>query len=186
MNTRKIFFSDLWPMRTIDGVDGRKILPFYATRQCLSNFFLVEFKFEGEDFHSVEQAFAYAKAKHFKDEEAVEKILAERNPKNCKQLGRAVENFDKAAWDRVSYDVMLRVLRAKFSQHSALREFLVQTGDALIVEASANDRRWGCGMGATDPNLADPSKYPGENRLGRALMEIREDFRTAYGTFASS
>jgi len=53
---------------------------------------------------------------------------------------------------------------------SELRELLLGTGHRELVEASPFDHYWGCG--------ADGS---GQNRLGRLLMKIREEFRSTTG-----
>jgi ribA/ribD-fused uncharacterized protein len=69
---------------------------------------------------------------------------------------------------------MVEVLTAKFSQHPGLKEFLLSTGDAILVEAAPRDRRWGIGMGENNPNIKDPKLWRGTNLLGKALMEVRE------------
>jgi len=63
---------------------------------------------------------------------------------------------------------------AKFSQHADLKEFLLNTGDRVIVEASPYDRIWGIGMATTDANAENPARWKGLNLLGFALMEVRE------------
>ncbi|KAI6241879.1 NADAR family protein [Aphelenchoides fujianensis] len=170
MNTSTIQPSDLQMPKVVEAADGRKILPFYTARYCFSNHFPVDFQYDGHDFHTSEQAFIF---------------WPKWDPRACKSLGRAVRNFDEAVWTRVSYDTMLSVLRAKFSQHAALRNFLTNTVDALIVEAAPRDRIWGIGMGENNPQVADPSKHRGRNLLGKALMEIREEFRVADGMVKS-
>lgn len=43
------------------------------------------------------------------------------------------------------------------------------------MEASPRDRKWGIGMGASNPKAKDPSQWRGKNLLGNILTEIRED-----------
>lgn len=50
---------------------------------------------------------------------------------------------------------------------------LLQTGNALLVEASPYDRVWG--IGTTSLN---PKDFRGENLLGKALMQIRDLFNS--------
>lgn len=47
----------------------------------------------------------YRKAEQFNDSQSKQQLLKETDPKVCKGIGRAVKNFDKAVWDRISYDV---------------------------------------------------------------------------------
>ena len=51
----------------------------------------------------------------------------------------------------------------KAMQHEEMREALLKTGDALIVEKAITDDYWGYGP---DGN--------GKNMLGHVLMEVRE------------
>lgn len=63
---------------------------------------------------------------------------------------------------------------ATFGQNPDLRDFLLGTGDRLIVEASPMDQVWGIGLRATDARARDPRQWRGLNLLGFALMEARK------------
>jgi N-glycosidase YbiA len=73
----------------------------------------------------------------------------------------------RPGWSRLRYPWMLTCLRAKFMQHADLRELLLATGDAQIVESGRIDddagRRWGIVNGR------------GQNYLGRMLMRVRAE-----------
>jgi ribA/ribD-fused uncharacterized protein len=71
-------------------------------------------------------------------------------------------------WPEVKLDVMRRADFAKFTQHENLRQMLLATGDAEIVEDSPHDPFWGVG-----PN------GQGSNWTGRVLMEIRSQVSPA-------
>jgi len=62
---------------------------------------------------------------------------------------------------------------AKFSQHPELGQFLLATGERVLVEASPQDRVWGVGLTADDERAASPRTWRGLNLLGFALMEVR-------------
>ncbi len=68
--------------------------------------------------------------------------------------------------------------QGKFSQNLALRRFLLQTGDRILVEASPADPLWGIGLAEDHPDASSPHKWPGLNLLGFALMAVREDLRS--------
>lgn len=63
---------------------------------------------------------------------------------------------------------------SKFSQNQTLKDYLLSTDDAILVEVSPYDKIWGIGMRENNPNIANPKKWNGENKLGKALMEVRE------------
>lgn len=65
----------------------------------------------------------------------------------------------------------------KFSQNEKLKEFLLSTDNKIIVEASPYDAIWGIGMLETDRDAQNPLLWKGENLLGFALMEVRNELR---------
>ena len=65
----------------------------------------------------------------------------------------------------------------KFSQNRDLREFLLSTGDCVLVEASPYDNIWGIRLSASSSEAQDPMKWRGQNLLGFALMEVRDELR---------
>ena len=75
--------------------------------------------------------------------------------------------------------MLFRVLRAKFEQNLALREQLLATGDALIIEAALWDVYWGAGVHLADrKRLSDRPAWSGENNLGYSLSLLRDLIRT--------
>ncbi|MFR1478973.1 MAG: NADAR family protein [Hydrogeniiclostridium mannosilyticum] len=84
-----------------------------------------------------------AKAELFGDQEIREQILNCNDPKQIKALGRMVRGFDQNVWDRFKYPIVLSGNRCKFSQNRDLQEFLLSTGDSVLVEASPYDNIWG-------------------------------------------
>ncbi|KAH7698297.1 hypothetical protein AAVH_34613 [Aphelenchoides avenae] len=68
----------------------------------------------------------------------------------------------------------------KFQQNAALREELFKTIGAYLVEASEHSRIWGIGLAIDYPQIADPKKWRGLNKLGRVLMEVRDVLARQY------
>lgn len=151
------------------------MIAFYGKNSPYSNFYYVEFEYKGYKVTSSEQAFMLEKALLF-DKSMVKAILATDDPRAIKKLGRKVKNFDEKKWNKVRYDIMVDILLAKFSTEP-LKAQLLSTGDELMVEASPNDKIWGAGLVIGDARLNYPHYYPGQNLLGKALMEAREWLR---------
>ena len=92
-------------------------------------------------------------------------------------LGRRVRGFDEPTWVQHRWSIVTQASVAKFGQRPELRDFLVGTGERILVEASPTDRIWGIGLAATDERTADPARWQGLNLLGFALMAAREQLR---------
>ena len=116
----------------------------------------------------------HQKAILFNDNEHGQQIMNETNPKRIKSLGRKVQNFDDEIWTAKARDVIYQGNLAKFSQNESLKEELLQTGDAIIAEASPYDRRYGIGLGKSDRRALDPAQWRGKNWLGEAIMKVRD------------
>lgn len=86
-----------------------------------SNFARTEYvSHDGIIFCCSEQEFMYRKAIHFNDIETSEKILAARDPKEIKALGRQVKNFIEDEWTRVCRDYMFRACFPNFRKWQRL------------------------------------------------------------------
>ena len=90
------------------------------------------------------------KGKAFEDNETLEKIMKSKHPKQIKNLGRQVKNFDEYLWVKNRYSIILNGNYAKFIQNEDLRQFLIGTKDRVLVEASPYDKIWGIGMSADE------------------------------------
>ena len=90
-------------------------------------------------------------------------------------LGRKVKNFDEKKWNETKYSIVFAGNLLKFSQDENLKDFLLSTKNDIIVEASPYDKIWGMGMSADDEFVENPTRWKGENLLGFALMEVRDE-----------
>lgn len=151
--------------------DGR------ITASCLSQWWPSLFTVDGVIYQSAEHWMMAGKARLFGDHETVEKILAATDPKEVKALGRKARGFDAQAWDGEKFRIVCEGSFQKFSQNEDLRDFLLSTGDRVLVEASPVDPVWGIGLAAEDAAASDPTQWRGENLLGFALMQARERIR---------
>jgi ribA/ribD-fused uncharacterized protein len=147
--------------------DQRTRILFYRVNEpygFLSNFARCPIEIGGRLWPTSEH---YFQAQKFTDAAQQEQVRLAESAMAAAQLGRTLPGL-RADWDAVRDDAMLRALRAKFSQHPSLREQLLATGDATLVEHSANDRYW-----------ADAGDGSGRNRLGELLELVRGELRAA-------
>jgi ribA/ribD-fused uncharacterized protein len=146
-------------------------------KTCMSQWWPVHFDEEGIVYKTAEHYMMVSKAKVFKDNEMIEKIVACETPKEAKAFGRQIANFDAAVWDQHKYQVVVKANVLKFSQNPELKQFLLSTGNTVIVEASPRDLIWGIGLGEHNPKSQNPNTWRGRNLLGFALMEARDELR---------
>jgi len=115
----------------------------------------------------------YMKAMYFDYRSLAEEIMLTNDPSTIKRLGNAdtmrqrqangaeigCRDFDHVEWRKVKKNVrlnfwgkfvnknflkvMLTALRAKFEQNVQLFNMLIETEDALLIEASPTDLFWG-------------------------------------------
>ena len=140
----------------------------------LSNWFYSEFQVDGVTYSSMEQYMMHRKAMTFGDAEIGEKIMQTHDFAKIKALGRQVRNFDNRIWNGIRQIVIYEGLLAKFRQNPQLKEQLLATGDALLVECSWSDKIWANGVGIEDPHREDMDYWQGQNLLGFALMQVRQ------------
>ncbi|MFV9504877.1 MAG: NADAR family protein [Oscillochloridaceae bacterium umkhey_bin13] len=144
-----------------------------VSKSCLSNWYPAVFTLNGITYATTEHYMMAHKATLFGDTQSYQAILNAKTPKEAKALGREVTGFREELWNAHRIDIMVTGNEAKFSQHHDMKEFLLSTHEAILVEASPYDRIWGIGMSVDHPKIEDPKAWKGLNLLGFALMEVR-------------
>ena len=134
----------------------------------LSNFHPSMITVDGIDFPTVEHLFQAAKTVSLVERE---KIAAALTPGQAKRLGRNVILCDN--WEEIKDDVMLNALRLKFN-NVFLRSLLLNTENEELVEGNTwHDNYWG---NCTCDRCKD---IEGKNKLGKLLMQVREEIRSS-------
>ena len=128
-----------------------------------SNFWPAPIGLEGKIWPTSEH---YYQAQKFHDPEMQEYIRISSSPSDSAQRGRDRAFPLRPDWEEVKDGVMYRALEAKFTQHPDLREKLLETQEAFLVEHTRNDAYW-----------ADGGDGSGQNKLGYLLMRLRDALR---------
>lgn len=144
-----------------------------------SNWYMRDFYVNGIKYCCMEQYFMAQKALIFDDDDNYDNIMESNNPKDIKYYGRQVQINDEI-WNTVKYELIKTGLYCKFIQHNDLYKLLMSTNDKFIGECNKFDLVWGTGLTVYDMinNEYDLNDLPGENLLGKALMELREEIKT--------
>ena len=178
-------------MNTIVYDKDAEFIPFFREYEeygFLSNFAPYSFYYtmnDGEEikFFTAEHAVHFLKALLFKDINMSIAIRRTWTPKEAKHLGRLVKNFDSKIWDENKEKIYHDVIKAKFTRNRFsnmvdLRQMLLDTGDAILVECSPYDRIWGIGYSKDSKEFINKEfdKW-GQNLLGKILMNVRSEIK---------
>ena len=147
---------------------------------CFSQWQPFPFQVNAYHYSCAEQYMMSEKARLFGDEEVEKEIMNTSDPKLMKALGRKVRNFDPEVWDKLKYSIVLNGNYYKFTQNKEMMDFLLSTGDKILVEASPVDTIWGIGLGKDNEKAHNIASWRGKNLLGFALMEVRDEIRKVH------
>ncbi|MBY6213305.1 NADAR family protein [Microbulbifer agarilyticus] len=145
-----------------------------VSKSCFSQWYESPYESGGHRFMTAEHHMMYQKAILFGDSVAAERLLSASNPGEAKAIGREVRGFDQAKWDEHRFGIVVSANLAKFGSYPELKQFLLNTGNRVLVEASPVDKIWGIGLAEDNPACEHPSQWKGANLLGFALMEVRD------------
>jgi ribA/ribD-fused uncharacterized protein len=141
--------EDMTPNAIVEALRNRAsqaTIRFYSARErpygCFSNFSPHGFKLDGAWWPTSEH---YFQAQEFAGTPSVEEVREAPSPKLAAEMGRDRSRPLRADWEQVKEDVMRRAVWHKFQAHPELKEILLGTGDALIVEEARHDAYWAAG-----------------------------------------
>lgn len=142
------------------------VIQFYHLNQpfgCFSNFAPYAIDLDGETWPTSEH---YFQAQKFAGSPRATQIRLAPSPAEAAALGRDRAFSLPANWEQIKDGLMHRAVWAKFHQHRPLRDILLATGTATLVEHTTNDAYWG-----------DGGDGSGRNKLGQILEIVREQVR---------
>jgi ribA/ribD-fused uncharacterized protein len=134
----------------------------------LSNFYQVSVNFEGTIYPTVEHA--YQASKSFDDTYRKRISFIPGNKAGLAKIrGQNVKL--RPDWEKVKVNIMKKLLYKKF-MYPHLRNLLLQTQNEDLEEGNYhNDNFWG------NCRCKKCKDIPGQNMLGKLLMEIRKELR---------
>ena len=147
---------------------------FDGEYEFLSNFYPCKVTYKGITYNHSEGAFQAAKTTNEEIKRASVNLSAGRSKRAFGKRGLA--GFPKftlrSDWEEVKDNTMYEVVKAKFEQNPDLKEKLLKTGDAYLIEGTMwHDNYWG------DCQCEKCKIIKGKNQLGLTLMRVRDELR---------
>ena len=148
-------------------IDGHSPLSNHHTT-CIKNGF-DEFENDILSFHCAEQMYLYVMADFHSNIPLQDEIKETSNPFSF--LSKKFEIEIEDGWYLICDDKMFEILLLKWLWDSSFREAL-DNDKTLIV--CGREGYWTCGLSLRLARVTKESEYPGNNRLGQMLMELRD------------
>lgn len=141
---------------------------FKGEYRFLSNFAKVNITYKGLTYPNAEAAF---QAQKCVSDDARLKYTKPMSPVIAKRMGKKEPGLPEN-WNEIAYDIMLDILRVKFSDEN-FKQKLLETGEAYLEEGNCwHDNRWGrCTCQKCQTKSA-------QNFLGKILMQIRTEIQS--------
>ena len=163
-------------------VRGNQHLAFHGRISIYSNFFPCSIKIGNTRYNCTEQFYQHEQCLFYGDAQAARKIMLQLDPIEMKKISKNVASRDsqkEKQWLEQAWQVMKNGVQLKFQQNRALLEELMKTTETF-VEANQYDRHWGVGLPISDRGVLDPTKWRGNNWLGKILTEVRAELKGHY------
>ncbi len=141
----------------------------------------VQIEFNSTMYHSAKQALLAEIAKRFNDQNNLSKIMISESPNEITYSVQDVpgdKEINETKWNTFTKQLLYDVNLTKFNQYSELKARLLQTQNSILGAYQPNDNLIGIGISLDNINSKNPIYWTGQNLLGKALMEIRDKFRT--------
>ncbi|KNZ73570.1 Swarming motility protein ybiA, partial [Termitomyces sp. J132] len=135
--------------------------PYYE----FTNFSDHSVRYHGHYYKTSEHLFQSLKFLDVRPDIAM-KIRGTSTAREAFSIAQANKPYQRPDWLQVNINMMDIALLHKFQQHRNLKDMLLATGDAELIENSPSDAFWGNG-----------AHKLGRNELGKALMRLRGKFQ---------
>lgn len=161
--------------------ENRGVVAFWNNPGCpFTQWGLYAFSVDGVRYMTAEHYMMAKKADVAGDAVSRQRIMLAPTPRRAKRIGRELRlNHEQwREWTDTREDVIYRGNYAKYTENAEIRTLLLSTGTRYLVEGSPLDEVYGVGILLSNPLVQDTKAWlPGQNKLGRVLMRVRDELR---------
>ncbi len=143
------------------------ITAFVSSASPLSNFHMATIKSDdGCIYYNAGEFYQHRNALFHHDDTTASKICNFKSPYEVYHLGQSIKGVKDSVWYQdIAKDQMYRCCLVKFRQNPKLKDFLITTGDTILVEGNPRDIRWGIGLSIKDPAIFDKTQWRTTKKL---------------------
>jgi len=146
---------------------------FRGVKNPLSNFYPTQIQIDNEIYPTAEHLYQHHKAIALHKPDIAAQIMTTHRAIDALHLGQSINNdTDTTLWDNDKLGIMRLILNLKYEACAEFREKLLGSMDRCIVESTAN-LFWASGLPPKATANQPMDSWPGKNKLGHLLMELR-------------
>ena len=153
---------------------SHSVTAFHSHKSIFSNFYPCKIEVDGMSFLSVEHGYQWYQAKDAKLEDLAEQIINAPHAGIAKKLSKTIPLEFRENWEKINIEKMRTLLMAKVAQVPHFHDALIESNGTILAEATT-DRFWASGLSRDITEKTKPQAWPGLNKLGSLLMDIRQD-----------
>ena len=157
-----------------------RIRSFRGPDDVLSNYYKVRDKitYSGKEYPTVEHGYKTQKALYHERDDLIVQIENTENPGRVSRLvdeAIAADGKPNEEWLLQRTRIMKALLNSKVKKCQDFKQELINSEGKIIVEATSHPI-WASGLPGHKQTLqCPPQQWPGQNKLGLLLMEIRDE-----------
>lgn len=146
---------------------------FHSQHSFLSNFYPAPITVNGTNYPTAEHLYQATKSLECGDRNAAREVRQSLSALDAKRVADRVKTTPE--WNQKKDQTLQKILSEKFTQNPHLADRLLETGEKVLNEATAD---YHFGIGATlHSNLIGSKTYKGDNVLGKLLAKVRTQLR---------
>ena len=149
--------------------------PFQGAGDELSNFYPCAMVWQDKNMHCSEMAYGCELSTFHARDDIKNDIMRTSEAFEVKTLMKRIHKNDK--WGDECDVKMKKIIKAKADQVPKVKDKLMRTGDKILAEAVVSDTYWSCGLSKEAAAYTEPANWPGQNKLGKLWMEVREEYK---------
>ena len=153
------------------------VLAFRGQQDVLSNLYIVKegVYYDGKRFNSVEHGYKAQKANYHEREDLIQSVDLTHNARTMmKYVDKELENVPiKEEWISQRQRIMKTLVSSKAQRCPEFRQTLLDSKDKILVEATSHPLYASGLPGIQETYECPPEEWPGKNRLGEIMMEVR-------------